>query len=330
LPAESQVPEEPVRDTFHDAETPCQRRAAIYRRLVAEHAPVGQTEETLVSELADLSIDLEAARTAKEAAIRAATATFSAICGSMDHQLPQQRPPTAGFPHGALAAPPADTVITAALGSIPVRRAEQRLAQIRKALLDISKLLGKLQAQRRLRDLPRLAASTGITIDVVGRPDTPAAITPRLAQAESRNPDAAGDTRPWPVTAETEADCERMFRDWLRTAGLPCPQCGSQEPPVELNTRRVLQCRCCGGQRGLRTGTFLAHSNISFLAAVQAVRLLALEPQVPLWILCRATGLSPRSMKDFRSRILQAFEDPAQRSSLLAACGHQPEQFLPT
>ena len=63
---------------------------------------------------------------------------------------------------------------------------------------------------------------------------------------ETRDPDAPKETRGWLATAETEADCEEIFREWLRHAKLPCPYCGSMEPTLELTTRRVLQCRCCG------------------------------------------------------------------------------------
>lgn len=333
LPAESQMPEEPLDCSDCDAETACQRRAAVHRRLIAGHAPVGILEETLISELANLTIDLEDYRAALEAARRTATATFSEICGLMARQWPQHRPPTTGSPYGAAAAPDADAVITAASTSKPVRWAEERLAHTRKVFFETLTKLQAMQQRRRLLELHRIAGAPGITIDVVSRPDAPPAITPPLAQAERWDPGPSAETQGRLADladVEMEAGCEQIFREWVRTARLPCPQCGSQEPALELKTRRVLQCRCCGGQRGLRTGTFLANANISFLAAVRAVRLLALEPEAPLRILCRATGLSSKSMRGLRSRIREVLEDPARRKSLLAACGYQPEQALPT
>jgi hypothetical protein len=132
------------------------------------------------------------------------------------------------------------------------------------------------------------------------------------------------------AAAETEADCEAVFRGWLRRAGTACPQCRSRAEPLELAGRRVLQCRACGGQRGLRHGTFLAHSNVAFTAFFRVVRLLAHDPKESLARLHHATDLSTKTIRKLRSRILQAFRDPPQRRELLACCGWQPEQATRT
>lgn len=330
LPAESQVSGEPLDGSDHDFESADKRREATRRRLVAEHTPVGLFEESLVRELANLMIDLDDYRAGREAARRATIATYREIYGELDCLSPHQHPATAGSPPVAGTTPTSDAVLTAALIGRPIVRAEQQIARTVKMINQVSSHLGKLQGERRLRELPRLAACAGITIDVVSRPEAPLAIASHLAQAETRDPGPAAETQGGLAVAETEADCEQIFRKWLRTARLPCPQCGSREPVLELKNRRVLQCRCCGGQRGLKTGTLFAQSNVSFLAAFRAIRLLAHEQQIPLGNLCRATGLSAKSMRTLRSRILQALGDPAHRGSLLAACGYRSEQVLPT
>ena len=245
---------------------------------------------------------------------------FGELCGVL-----QQPSLIEGSPHAASATLPPDEVIVAARLSKPVTQAEQKIARTREQICEYKNRFMKLQEHRHLRELPRLVASAGLTIDLVSRPVGLPAATPHTPEVETRDPDAPKETRGWLATAETEADCEEIFREWLRHAKLPCPYCGSMEPTLELTTRRVLQCRCCGRQRGLRTGTFLAHANISFLAVFKAVRLLAQHPEFTTETLCRVTNLSAKTMQRLRSQILQAFQAPASRSCLLAACGWQPE-----
>lgn len=320
LPSEQDSTEDPPPVSPPDSETTAQQRVAIHRELMEEYAPVGMDEDWLVSQLADLRIYLEEYKALREAAIRTATAMFGELCGVL-----QQPSLIEGSPHAASATLPPDEVIVAARLSKPVTQAEQKIARTREQICEYKNRFMKLQEQRHLRELPRLVASAGLTIDLVSQPVCTPAATPHTPEVEPRDPAAPKETRGWLATAETEADCEEIFREWLRHAKLPCPYCGSMEPTLELTTRRVLQCRCCGRQRGLRTGTFLAHANISFLAMVKAVRLLAQHPDVTIETLCRVTSLSAKTMHGLRSQILQAFQAPASRTSLLAACGWQPE-----
>lgn len=327
----NQAVDQPPRGDADEPDSSGQRRAAIHRRLVAEHEPVGMLEEFQVKQLADQIADHEELTAARQAAIQVGTTLFGEFAGFVGPNVPHQAPSITHPDDETTAARLAtDQAIVGAMTSPLVTRIERRIERAQKQILQISTYLGKLQASRRLGDLPRLAAFAGVTINLDSHPAEPPSALPRKPASEARPMEVQGESRGRWAAAETEADCERIFRDWLRGAGLACPQCESRKQAQELSNRLVLQCRSCGGQRGLRHGTFLAHSNVGFLAAVRTVRLLAHDPRVPVPMLCQVTGLSRRSIRGFRSRILEALEDPARRSSLLAACGWQPEQVPST
>lgn len=331
LPAPAiQAADEPPPGGSQDPGLAAQRRRAIHRTLVAEQQPVGLLEETLVTQLADQMAALEEFAAARQAAVRLGTKVLGEFSPFGDQQA-LQRAPTSSDPgdDASAASPASEQVFVNVMTSPVVTGLDRRLERAQRQVLKISKQLGWLQERRHTRDLPRLAAFAGVTIDLDSRPEGRPATPPSEPASESRDLEAAGDYGGRWATAETEADCERIFRNWIRAAGLACPQCGSREPAKELSNRRVLQCRC-GCQRGLRHGTVLAHSNVSFLATFRAVRLLAHSPRVSCGTFRRRVGLSARAVQGFRSRILAALADPTHRGSLLAACGWQPEQVPST
>lgn len=302
------------------------RPAAIHGTLVAEHKPVGLLEVHLVKQLADQMAALDELTAARQAAIRHGTMLLGEFPLFASRQAPQHAPATAGPGDDRAAASQAsDQVMVSVMTSPCVTGLDRQIERTQKQVLEISKNLSRLQKHRCSRDFPGLATFAGVTINLNSQREGPPAAPPPGPTPGSRYLKSERDSGGQWAAAETEADCEQIFRNWIREAGLACPQCGSREQAKELSNRRVLQCRC-GCQRGLRHGTVLAHSNVSFLATFYAVRHLAHSPQMPLRIFRRKTGLSGRSIRGFRNRILAALEDPSRRDSLLAACGWQPEQ----
>lgn len=311
--------------------------ATLHDELAHHWQPVGPIEAELVRQLAQMMADVQTYEIARDTAIASAYSTFSDLFESMNGMTGEKRRVSgvsgeAGCPRDvpspAGSAEPPDMALVSAIKSDPVRYCEHMLATKQQRFLMLIKDLERQRELRQIRSLPRLAQQARITVDCV--PDDRISddrvsvdgATVACVAAVPAETQAAGYWLP----ATTEADCEALFRAWRRTARLPCPHCGSRELPLELTGRRVLQCRACEAQYGLRHGTIIARTKITFRAFIHVVRLLAHEPMTPWETLRQATGLCRRTLTKLAAVIHEALPDPVRRDELLTACGWRHEQ----
>lgn len=274
---------------------------AIRDDLFSHYMPVGPLECELVRQLTDEIHWLRQLTAGRRGAFATGLATYQSL-------MP------------LLVAAPTDTATDSmdaaaawAVTRPPFKDADRCVHAKLRAILKHGESLQKVQALRRVHGA---ATNEAITATAVAVPSGP-------------SDNAAGH---W-LACDTEATAERLFRAWRQRAGLPCPECESTRSPLELRTRPALQCRSCGAQTGLRTGTVIAKSKITFLVFVKLVRLLSDAPTTPIQALCRLAGVRVRSLRPWRERLLDALADPARRPAVQDACGWRqvwPAVPLPT
>ena len=325
-------------DTYSVAPEP----GPIHQDFVQQFQPVGPLEEELVRQLAQVTTDLRTYEAARDTAVESGYSMLSNLSESMSRVTGGCVPGVSDEAECTLDARtvvPTDMVLISAIGSKPVRHCEDMITTKLREFRQLTKDLEKQQALRQTRNLPRLAQGARITIDGITVDsinvdsidvdsidvDSIKKVDGTTATRVAVAPAATQEAWHW-LPAATEGDCEALFRAWRRTARLTCPQCGSPEPPLELTGRRVLQCRACEAQYGLRHGTIIATMKIPFRAFVHAVRLLAHEPTTPREALRQATGLCRRTLTKLTAVIREVLADPVRRNELLAACGWQQEQ----
>ena len=304
--------------------------ATLAAELVRYYEPVGPTEKELISRIASETAMLRHYASARLAAIDDGFAAHFALLEGMESMLPHH-----SLDGGAPGVPEKGNIRNVALAHAMSRPAIRVISHnIDARQRSISRLVGELEKHQRIRvrqaTTPVRHATTsgtaGARLD--GLSGAACAETPDDLLHNSVPGDAEtktdtmqrASTHSW-SPCETEEQAEHMFRAWRIHAGLPCPHCGTTLAPTELARRRMLQCRDCHHQAGLRQGTILAHSNVTFLQFLRAVRLLDREPDSSLEDLEQATSLGRRTVRALRQRILATLADTSQRRQLLLACG---------
>jgi hypothetical protein len=110
-----------------------------------------------------------------------------------------------------------------------------------------------------------------------------------LLGPSASNPGAEASC-PVPLRAWTENECE----DWLRRRAaqgtLRCPGCRDSWAHW-IESRRVLQCKQCRRQYGLRSGTVMARSPLPLAAWFAAVTQLLVQPDITAAELGRRAGM---------------------------------------
>ena len=165
-----------------------------------------------------------------------------------------------------------------------------------------------------------------------GRPSRPAE-APAKVSARDANPEpdraiqqAAGTV--W-LPFASEDDCRRHFVAWRASRQPACQRCGSRQPPHQLACREVLECCDCRYQTGLRSGTPLANSNLSYLVWFTAIRLLAIDPACPLQQLRRQLLVSKNAARRLRKVILQQLATPGTQRDFCEMAGCRTALLTP-
>lgn len=287
--------------TLVESITGMDRVAALTTVLTATYNPANAVEALLVQQLAYHLAAMDLSTVAEQSAFRTVinqteilqsllqSAAFSGsdgcTCQSTEEPCLTCRDRT-------------DTAITAAVASDPIARIGKYGVRNTRRISELLKFLEQIQARQRCTAPP--SAEIHEPIDEH---------TTSLDQVS------------W-LPAETEEECLDLFCRWRHRQRIPCPRCSTLTAPRLITGRQALRCTKCRHQYGLRYGTLLAASRLSFLAWIRAIRLLAQNPLASLSTVANTSGGITKSVaRRVKAVTLQALSNPAQREHVLAMAG---------